>query len=121
MIDKYVSLKRTIFKKEVKINYKLIDAYLMRTKNLIDGFNFLNLKQRKKIIRDFVSLKLFCDGIDITLENIDKEINRIFGKLAIERLFFYGDSSLKHEFIKKFKNEFNKLEKMVIENASKQE
>jgi len=44
------------FRKEREINYKLLDAYLLKSKNLIDGYDLFNIKQRKKLLRDFISI-----------------------------------------------------------------
>jgi len=120
MVDRYVSAKRAIFRKDREINYKLLDIYLLKNKNLIEGYDLFSIKQRKKLLRDFISIKLFSENKEVTIENIEKETNRLFGKDIIESLFYYGNNEEKHEFIAKLKKEFNKLEKYILKNASKQ-
>jgi hypothetical protein len=119
MIDRYVSIKRTLFRRDKEIDYKLIDIYLVRNKNLIDGFDLLNIGQRKKMLRDFVGLKLFAENKEITIKGIEKETERIFGKDIIEKLFYYADSKAKEAFMVKLKKEFSYLEKEVLKNVSK--
>jgi len=120
MINRYVSIKRAIFRKDKEINYKLLDIYLLKNKNLIDGYDLFNIKQRKKLLRDFISIKLFAENKEITINNVEKETEKIFGKDIIERLFYYGDSEIKQKFIEKLKKEFDKLENNILKNVSKQ-
>ena len=120
MVDRYVSAKRAIFRKDRELNYKLLDIYLLKNKNLIEGYDLFSIKQRKKLLRDFISIKLFSENKEVTIENIEKETNRLFGKDIIESLFYYGNNEEKHEFIAKLKKEFYKLEKYILKNASKQ-
>ena len=120
MVDRYVSAKRAIFRKDREINYKLLDIYLLKNKNLIEGYDLFSIKQRKKLLRDFVSIKLFSENKEVTINNIEKETNRLFGRDIIESLFYYGNNEEKHKFIAKLKKEFNKLEKYILKNASKQ-
>jgi len=119
MVDRYVSIKRAIFHKDKKANYKLLDIYLIKNRNLVDGYDLLSIKQRKKLLRDFISIKLFVDDKEVTIKNIKNEIERIFGNEVIEKLFYYGDGEAKQEFIANLKKEFNKLEKRILENVSK--
>ncbi|MAG08491.1 hypothetical protein CMO89_03390 [Candidatus Woesearchaeota archaeon] len=119
MINRYVSIKRNIFRKDKEINYKLLDAYLLKNKNFIEGYDFYNIKQRKKLLRDFISIRLFTGNKEVTIKNVKKEIELIFGKDIIEKLFYYGDAEAKRKFIIKLKKEFNKLERRILVNASK--
>lgn len=120
MIDRCVSAKRAIFRKEREFNYKLLDIYLLRNKNLIGGYDLFSIRQRKKLLRDFISIKLFSENKEVTIKSIEKETNRLFGKGVIESLFYYGNNEEKHKFIAKLKKEFNKLENHILKNAAKQ-
>lgn len=120
MVAKYVSRNRAIFRKDKEINYKLLDIYLLRNKNLIDGYDLFNIKQRKKLLRDFMSIKLFSENKEITQKRIEKETESIFGKAIIESLFYYGNNEEKEKFIRKLKREYDKLERKILENVSKQ-
>lgn len=120
MTDRYVSIKRAIIRKDREINYRLMDIYLLKNKNLIEGYDLFSINQRKKLLRDFISIKLFSENKEVTIKNIEKEINRLFGRDIIESLFYYGNNEEKYKFIAKLKKEFNKLEKHLLKNASKQ-
>lgn len=120
MIDRYVSIKRAIFRKDRELNYKLLDIYLLKNKNLIEGYDLFSIKQRKKLLRDFISIKLFSENKEVTIKSIEKEINTLFGRDIIESLFYYGNNEEKHKFIAKLKKEFNKLERNILKNVTKQ-
>ena len=120
MIDRYVSAKRAIFRKDREVNYKLLDMYLVRNKNLVEGYDLFSIKQRKKLLRDFISIKLFVENKDVTIKNIEKETKRLFGKELIENILYYGNNEEKHQFIAKLKKEFKKLEYWILKNAAKQ-
>jgi len=120
MVDRFVSIKRTIFREEKDINYRLLDANLFHSKNLIDAYEILSIKERKKLLRDFISIKLFAEDKEVTLNNVKKEADNLFGKDVIKELFYYGNNEAKTKFISKFKKEFNVLQNKVMGNASKQ-
>lgn len=119
MVDRYVSNQRLIFKKKRDINYRLLDAYLVRCKNLVDGFDAYSIEQRKKILRDFISIKLFVEKKELTLKNIELEVNKIFGRKTMDKMINFGDKYAELKFIKKFKRYYNNLEKNIISNAAK--
>ena len=88
----------------------------MKNKNFIDGYDLFSIAQRKKLLRDFIAIGLFIKNKEVTLKNIEKETERMFGRDVIERLFYYGDGEAKQKFIAKLKKEFNKLERKILEN-----
>ena len=120
MIDRYVSTKRAIFRNDRELNYKLLDIHLLKNKNLIEGYDLFSIKQRKKLLRDFISIKLFSENKKVTIKSIEKETNMLFGRDIIENLFYYGNNEEKHKFIAKLKKEFNKLEEHILKNVTKQ-
>jgi len=120
MVARYVSARRAIFRKDREINYRLLDIYLLKNKNLIDGYDLFSIRQRKKLLRDFISIKLFSENKEVTIKSIEEETNRLFGKDIIETLLYYGNNEEKHKFIARLKREFNKLEEQMLKNASKQ-
>ena len=97
-----------------------MDLHLIKHKNLVDGFDFYTFKERTKLLRDFISIKLFVEHRPITKKNIEVESERIFGKKVMENLFVYGQIDAQKQFLKKFKNIYEALEDTVIDYASKQ-
>lgn len=120
MAARYVSVRRILLKKEKSVDYRLLDIHLAKNRNLIDGYGLLSIGQRKKLLRDFISIKLFAENKEVTTKDIEKEAERLFGKQIIERLFYYADDEAKKKFLSVLKKEFNKLEGVLIGNAAKQ-
>ena len=120
MIGKYVSVKRIKLRRKININYKLLDAYLVKDHNLIDCFDILSIRERMKLLRDFIGIKLFSEGKNVSLESIKKEIEKMFGRETIEKLFYYGDISARQKFLKIYEKEFKMFQNKIIENAAKQ-
>ena len=120
MAERFVSSKKIAITKDIEINYRLLDAHLAREKNLVDGFELLSIKQRLKMLRSIVAIKLFVEKKEICYRNIDKETERLFGKELLEKLFYYGSMELKKKFISKLEKEFEKIQEKVIQNAAKQ-
>ena len=90
---------------------------MIKSKILIENFDFLNGNEKYKLIRNVVSIYLFIKDKKISESNIDKEIKE---KLETE------PEELKNNFLDKkiltkYKNFYSKLEEEIIKNAAKQE
>ncbi|HLC96622.1 MAG TPA: hypothetical protein VJH97_04830 [Candidatus Nanoarchaeia archaeon] len=114
MVDRFVCKERIIFRKDKSINYKLLDVYLLKNKNLIEAFDLFTIKQRKKVIRDFVSIKLFSEDKELTAKSVEKETDRLFGKDLIDKLAAYAGEESKRRFLARFKKEYRELENKLL-------
>ena len=106
MLSKCISKYRLkpIIKK--RIDYKILDLHLLKSKPLIDNFDYLNGKEKYKLVRNLIAIKLFLTSKKITKESINKEIKSIFG-INIEKI---KDNLLdKNSFIRKYKNVYNEI------------
>lgn len=117
MLNKCISKKRFLVSPEKKVDYKYLDAQMIKSKILIENFDFLNGNEKYKLIRNVVSIYLFIKDKKISESNIDKEIKE---KLETE------PEELKNNFLDKkiltkYKNFYSKLEEEIIKNAAKQE
>ncbi len=122
MLSRCVSKKRFVYNVKREINYKLLDLHLLKSKLLIENFDMLSSREKYEQVRNAVSISLFIKGRKLGKEEIDNEINRIFGpqmnikikeNLCIE----------KSDFLRKYRNFYNKLFSSImdgIKNASKQ-
>jgi len=120
MIDHYVAYKRIIFKKKKSINFQFLDAHLVRNNNLLIAFESYTLQERKKVLRDIISIKLFSEGKALSHKAIRMETEKIFGKKLLEDLFTFAHTDAEPVFLKKLKVLLKKMEEFLIENASKQ-
>jgi len=107
MLNKCVSKKRFIFKiskedKKSKINYKILDLNLLKSKIMIDNFKVLNGREKYKLTRNLIAINLFLENKKITKEIIDKKIEKSFTLKDINEL---KDNLVdKQKFLKKYKN-----------------
>jgi len=119
MLNKCVSKKRLIYKIKYKINYKILDLHLIKSKTLLNNFNILNGNEKYYLTRNLISIMQFLNKDKITKEKVDKEIEKTFN-IKIQDL--KHNILNKEKFLKKYKKlyekTFNKIMK-GIKNGSK--
>jgi hypothetical protein len=120
LLSRFVSKKRILIKIEQEINYKLLDLHLLKSKLLIDNFDYLNGKEKYKMTRNIFAIKRFLENKEVTKENIDKDIDNYFGKDAVKDIL---DNTLqKADFIKKYRVLYNEVFERImkgVKNGSK--
>lgn len=115
LLSKFVSKKRILIKIEPEINYKLLDIHLLRSKLLIDNFDYLNGKEKYKMTRNMFAIKRFLKKELLTKENIDKDINIYFGKNSVNEIL---DNTIpKIEFVRKYRKLYNDLFNEIMKGA----
>ncbi len=112
MLSKCISNKRIIFKVKRKINYKLLDLHLLKSKNLIDNFEILSGDEKYYLTLNMVSILLFIEGKKLGKEIVDKEIKKLF-YVSIKEL--KENLINKNEFTKRYKGIYNKTFNLVME------
>ena len=122
MISNCVSKNRFVYNVKREINYKILDLHLLKSKMLIENFDYLKGKEKYEMIRNTMSIDLFVKNKKVSKNNVDKEINKLFGKDMDKKI---KDNTIvdKTEFFKKYRNLYNKLVSKVlieIKNAPKQ-
>lgn len=121
MLSKYISKKRFIHNPKRKINYKLLDLHLLKSKSLINNFDILTGNEKYYLLRNTIAISLFIDNKKITQESINKKIETIFN-IKIQEI--KNNLLEKSDFLKKYKAIHNQtLNKILkeIKNAPKQE
>lgn len=112
MLSKCISKKRFLYKIKNKINYKLLDLHLLKSKNLLDGFSLMKGREKYYSIRNLISIKLFLEKNKLSNEIVDKEIENAF-KISIidikENMIDYP------KFIKTYKKLYNILFKKIMD------
>ncbi len=120
MLSKCISRKRFIYKIKHKIDYKILDMHLLKSKILIDNFDILDGNEKYYLIRNMIAIFLYLQHKKIDKEIIDKEIERLFN-VTIEDV--KKNMLKKDKFLKKYKTTYKKtFEKIMdsIKNGSKQ-
>lgn len=112
MLSNCVSKKRFIYNFKRKVNYKLLDVHLFKSKILIDNFDNLNGNKKYYLIRNAVAIFLYMQNKDVGRKDIDRKIEKLFD-VSIEEI---KQNVLNHdEFIKKYKSFHEKTFDMILE------
>jgi len=120
MLSRCVSKKRFIYNIKPEINYKILDLHLLKSKLLIENFDFSTGKEKYEMLRNAVSIALFIDGKIVDKELVDKEIKRLFGKDNEIKENIILD---KKAFLAEYKKFYNNLFSRIlggVKNGSKQ-
>ncbi|MBI2653444.1 hypothetical protein HYX02_01400 [Candidatus Woesearchaeota archaeon] len=119
MLSRYVAKKRIIFKYKNKINYKLLDLHLIKSKPLIDNFGYLAGSQKYGMVRNLIAIFLFLNKRKISNEIIDYNIKKL---LKTDSANIKQNIIDKIEFLKEYKRLYNNLFDEILEgikNGSK--
>ncbi|MFH1317034.1 MAG: hypothetical protein ABII01_05945 [Candidatus Woesearchaeota archaeon] len=123
MLNRCIAKKRFVYMAKRKINYRILDLHLLKSRLFIDNFDYLNGEEKYEMIRNAVSIDLFMNNMKISTKEINKTIDRIFGENMNKkiRLNMIPD---KQKFLIKFREYHHKLSDEIlkgIKNGSKQE
>jgi len=119
----------------IKLKYKYLDAQLIKSKILINNFDYLTGKEKYKLVRNLIAIYLFIKNKKISEENLENGIKKNLNTNAEDiknnlikensgKIFINsssGKSQIKEDFVKKYKNFYHNLEEEIIKNAAKQE
>ena len=111
MLSRCIAKKRFIYKIDYKIDYKILDLHLLKSKLLIDNFDYLNGTEKYYLTRNMVAILLCIKHKKINKEIVDKEIGKLFNIKGIQEI--KQNILNKDEFLKLYKkiyiNTFNKI------------
>jgi len=119
MLNKCVSKKRLIYQKQARINYKLLDIHLLKSRLLLDNFDELSGSEKYELLRNMVAIMEFIDKKEI--KNIDSTIDKCFGKDTVKNI--KNNLVQKRYFLDKYSKLLTKIQSKIlqgIENESKQ-
>ncbi|MDO8516671.1 MAG: hypothetical protein Q7S33_00955 [Nanoarchaeota archaeon] len=118
MLSKCVSKKRIIYKIETKkINYKLLDLQLLKSKIVFDNYDSLTGEEKYYYLQNMMSIYLFLKLGRITKDNVESEIKKNFED---KKTIKYGCID-KKEFLKKYKKIYNQTFDLIIDKIKKQD
>lgn len=122
MLSRCVAKKRFVYNIKPKINYKILDLHLLKSKLLPENFDYLNGDQKYEMVRNAIAIHLFINNRVVSKDNVDQAINMIFGK-NLDKKIKENMIIDKRKFINKYKRFYNKLSSKIlnrIKNGSKQ-
>ncbi len=122
MLSRCVSKKRLILNPKRKIDYRLLDLHLLKSKALIDNFDVLSGDEKYYLTRNMIAIALFLQNKKIGVDIVDKKITRIFGLKSIGLI--KKNTLNKSDFLSQYKKEYNNLFNKIlggIQNGAKQE
>ena len=112
LLSKCIARERFIYKIKDRIDYKVLDLHLLKSKPLIDNFDILNGSEKYHLTRNLAAIKLFLHSKKISKENVDREIKNIFSLKEVKEI---KDNLLdKKRFIAKYKRAYDETFKMIL-------
>ena len=120
MLSCCVARKRLTPVKKQKINYKLLDMHLLKSRTLIDNFDILDGNEKYDLIRNLIAIYLFLKE-KVTIEKIHKKILSLFKLNSISEI--KRNIIDKKSFLNKFKKIYKETHNKILEgikNESKQ-
>ena len=114
LLSRFIAKKRLVVLKSRLIKYKLLDLQLLESKALIDGFDFLNGREKYKLTRNAVAIACFLDNKPLNSCFIDKEIERHFGEASVISI---KENNISPEFLLNYKLFHKKLFKRILEGV----
>ncbi|MEX2017071.1 MAG: hypothetical protein WD876_01220 [Candidatus Pacearchaeota archaeon] len=121
ILSKCVSKKRFVYKIKKKVNYKMLDIHLIKSKILPSNFDFLNGNEKYNLTRNMIAIYLYLNNNQINGKLIDNKIKKIFGIKDVKEL--KQNIINKKDFLKKYKLIYKKTFSKIldgIKNDAKQ-
>ena len=123
MLSRCVAKKRFIYKVKHKIDCKILDLHLLKSKDLIDNFDILTGNEKYYLTRNMVAISLYIKSRKISNKTVDEEIKRVFNLKSIKEI--KQNMLDKDIFLKKYndtyKEIFNKIMRGIKKHGSEQE
>lgn len=111
MLSKCISKKRLIFKVKNKVNYRLLDLHLLKSKPLMGNFDFLAGNQKYEMARNLIAIYLFLNGKKVSIETIDLNIKKLLKEDASDIKQNFVNKSV---FLKEYKKLYGKLFNKIL-------
>ena len=114
MLSRCIVKKRFIYKIKPKINYKILDIHLLKSKTLMDGFDLLDGNEKYYLTRNMVAIHLFLKNKKVSNELVDREIIRLFELKEINEI--KQNMLDKNEFLRKYKSFYERTFNEIMRN-----
>lgn len=113
MLSRFVSKNRAIFNAKRRINYKILDLQLLKSRTLIDNYEILNGEEKYYLTLNMVSILLFIEGKMLSKDIVDKEIEKIF-KIKVKEI---KNNMVGKNFLGRYKKVYNHIFSKIMENV----
>lgn len=113
MLSRYLSRKRELFKFKNEFNYKQLDLHLLNSKIMLKNFEILTGREKFRLVRNLLAIRLFLKEAKISPETVDRETETIFGKDAILKL--KENLVEKRSFLKKYKQIYDQTFNQIMQ------
>ncbi len=114
MLSRCISKNRLKPIPNKKIDYKILDLHLLKSKPLVENFDYLNGKEKYKLTRNLMAIKIFVTSKKITKDKVNKEIEKTFST-SIDNI--KNNLLNKNSFIKKYRLIYNDTFNKIMEYA----
>lgn len=111
MLSKCVSKNRLIFNVKRKMDYKILDYQLLKSKTLIDNFDFLNGAEKYYLTLNMISILLFIKNKKISKDKVNKVIEKVF---SIKIAELKENIIEKGKYVKKYLETYNKIFNLIM-------
>jgi len=111
MLSRCIAKKRLVLRYKNKINYKLLDLHLLKSKMLMGNFDYSTGNQKYDMARNLIAIYLFLDNKKIDNEAIDGTIKKL---LKEEPISIKQNLANKTVFLKKYKNLHKNLFERIL-------
>ena len=115
MLSSCVSKRKFIYKYNKKINYKLLDLHLLKSKPLIDNFYYLDSNQIYGLTRNLITISLFLKDKKLSNDLVNLKIKEEFNLKNIDEI--KKGIINKGTFLKKYKFLYEKTFKIILNNV----
>lgn len=116
MLSRFAAKGRILLNIRPEINCKLLDMHLLKSKLLPEQFEHLNGKEKYKLTRNMIAIKLFINGEKATIDKVNREIEALFGKGTVKLLL---DNMIeKTSFIDQYKAVYRKVFNAIMDGIS---
>lgn len=117
ILSRFAAKDRILLNIRPEIKYKLLDMHLLKSKLLPEQFEHLNGKEKYKLTRNMVAIKLFIKGEKATIEKVNRGIEAIFGKGTVKLIL--ENTIEKAPFIEKYRQVYRKVFNAIMDGISR--
>lgn len=114
MLSRCIAKRRFIYEIKYKIDYKILDLHLLKSKVLIDNFDILDGNEKYYLVRNMIAITLHLRQKKVDKEKVDKEILKVFNLKDIKEI--KQNMLEKNIFLKKYKVVYKKTFNKIMES-----
>jgi len=114
MLSKCISKKRLIYNIKRRIDYKILDLHLLKSKTLIDNFDILDGAEKYYLARNMVAIFLYIQHKKISKEIIDHELVKLFHLQSINEI--KKNMLDKNLFLKEYKIVYDETFNLIMKS-----